>query len=50
VRKLAIFLALGILGAALLSGCGEPTQKEAQDSQAAIEKERKETGDDKNAY
>lgn len=50
MSRLAIFLALGIVCAALLSGCGEPTQKEAQDSQAAIEKERKATGDDKNAY
>lgn len=35
---------------ATLAGCGEQVQKEALDSQAAIEKERKATGDDKNAY
>jgi hypothetical protein len=41
---------VALIGSVLLSGCGEPTQQAAQDSQAEIEKERKATGDDKNAY
>jgi len=49
IRRVAlVVLATSIV--ALLGGCGEPTQKEAQDSQEQIKKEMKASGDDKNAY
>lgn len=41
---------LAILAAFLVVGCGDDTQKAAQDSQAEIQKEMKASGDDKNAY
>ncbi|MBC8065496.1 MAG: hypothetical protein H7Y17_11735 [Chlorobia bacterium] len=50
MRRLVVLFALGFIASVVLAGCGEQTQTEAQSSQAAIEKERKATGDDKNAY
>jgi uncharacterized protein YceK len=47
-RVTLIVLALAVV--ALFGGCGEATQKEAQDSQEQIKKEMKASGDDKNAY
>ena len=43
-------MALAFVLSVVLTGCGEPTQKEAQQSQADIQKEMKANGDDKNAY
>lgn len=49
MRRVALFV-LAFSVVALLGGCGEATQKEAQDTQAQINKEMKASGDDKNAY
>jgi len=49
VRKWAA-LALACVVAVFVSGCAEPTQKEAQDSQAEINKKMKEKGENKDAY
>ena len=45
-----LILAVIYCASLMLAGCSEPTQKEAQDSQAQIQKEMKASGDDKNAY
>jgi len=50
VRKLVLFSAVMFALSVVLTGCGEPTQKAAQDSQDEIKKEMKASGDDKNAY
>jgi hypothetical protein len=50
VRKWAALTLLAFVFSVALTGCSEPTQKEAQQSQADIQKEMKANGDDKNAY